>query len=128
MKILIVEDRPPARAGLCAFLVALDSGLGVDVVGEAADGLQAVQQVEQLQPDVVIMDVRMPGMDGIQATRMIKCRWPKVAVVILTLYAGYRSEARQAGADAFLLKGCPPDDLLECLRQIHDSEVLTAWK
>jgi DNA-binding NarL/FixJ family response regulator len=113
---LIVDDSPH-RAGLQAALVALDASLEVNVAGEAADGLQAIRQVEQLSPDVVVMDVRMPGMDGIQATRLIKRRWPEVCVVVLTLYDDYRAEALQAGADAFLLKGCPFDDLLDCLRQ-----------
>lgn len=128
LRLIIADDRDPAREGLKAFLAALDdefhckgNGLRrmpICVVGEARDGLQAVQLVDTLHPDVVIMDVRMPGIDGIQATKMIKKRWPGVAIIILSFYGIYREEAKQAGADAFFLKGCDPDELLNCLIEI----------
>jgi DNA-binding NarL/FixJ family response regulator len=89
--------------------------LRVEVVGEADNGRQAVQLVEQCQPDVVLMDALMPGMDGLEATRLIKDKWPEVKVVVLTMYARYRSQALAAGADAFLVKGCPDEELLEAI-------------
>jgi DNA-binding NarL/FixJ family response regulator len=83
----------------------------VNVVGEAANGEMALRLVEELRPDVVIMDVEMPGLDGLTATEQIKRRWPEVRVVVLTLYPGHRARARAAGADAFLLKGDSVDVL-----------------
>lgn len=128
IRLVIADDRVPAREGLKALLAAPDPTIGrrlwdqeclpIQVVGEANDGIQAVQLVDLLQPDVVIMDVRMPGMDGIQATRMIKSKFDEVGVIILSMYGAHREEALQAGADAFLLKGCPPETLLECLVKI----------
>jgi DNA-binding NarL/FixJ family response regulator len=109
IRVIIVDDRPRSRHGLRALL---DMWRRVEVVGEADDGQQAVQLVEQCQPDVVLMDARMPVMDGLEATRLIKDKWPEVKVVVLTMYAGYRAEALAAGADAFLVKGCPEEELL----------------
>ncbi|MGD2166333.1 MAG: response regulator, partial [Anaerolineae bacterium] len=68
--------------------------------------------VETLKPNVVLMDARMPLMDGLTATRAIKERWPEVRVVVLTMYGSHRGDALAAGADAFLIKGCPTDELL----------------
>jgi DNA-binding NarL/FixJ family response regulator len=85
-------------------LLALSSE--VEVVGEAVDGHDAVQLVAERQPDVVLMDIQMPGMDGLEATRLIKNQWPGVRVIVLTMYVRYRAKATAAGADMFLLKGC----------------------
>lgn len=85
-------------------------------MGEAADGRQAVDMVAQCRPDVVLMDVRMPAMDGLESTRVIKGRWPEIRVVILTLYDGHRADAMAAGADGFLVKGCSVGNLLEAIR------------
>jgi DNA-binding NarL/FixJ family response regulator len=87
----------------------------VEVVGEASDGQEAVRLVEECRPNVVLMDARMPGMDGLEATRLIKDGRPEVKVVVLTMYATYRADALAAGADAFLLKGCPAEELLEAI-------------
>jgi DNA-binding NarL/FixJ family response regulator len=84
----------------------------VEVVGEAINGWEAVQLVEACRPDVVLMDARMPVMDGPEATRLVKGKWPEVRVVVLTMYSVYRADALAAGADYFLLKGCPTKDLL----------------
>jgi DNA-binding NarL/FixJ family response regulator len=92
-----------------------EAGLQVEVVGEATDGQQAVRLVEERQPDVVLIDARMPVMDGLEATRHIKSKWPEVKVVVLTMYPAYRAQALAAGADAFLVKGCPSGELLEAI-------------
>jgi DNA-binding NarL/FixJ family response regulator len=111
-KVLIADDNVPARIGLRALLALWPE---IEVVGEAADGLEAVQMARDRQPDVVLMDVRMPAMDGLEATRQIKGRWPQVRVVVVSMYASHRAEALAAGADAFRVKGCPPGELLAAI-------------
>jgi DNA-binding NarL/FixJ family response regulator len=112
IRVLIADDRPSSRRGLRALLGVRSQ---IEIVGEAADGRQAVQMVEELQPDVVLMDVSMPVLDGLEATQRIKCRWPEVRVVVLTMYAAPRSDALAAGADNFLVKGCQTEDLLRAI-------------
>jgi DNA-binding NarL/FixJ family response regulator len=103
VRVLIADDQRPTRQALAALLTL--SSRPVNVVGKAVDGETAVRLVEELRPDVVIMDAQMPGLDGLEATRRIKSHWPEVRVVVLTMYSGYQARARAAGADAFLLKG-----------------------
>jgi DNA-binding NarL/FixJ family response regulator len=114
IRVLIADDRLSSRDGLKALLA---TKLEIDIVGEATDGQQAVQLVEQCRPDVVLMDIRMPIINGLEATRIIKDRWPEVKVILLTMYPSYQAEAFAAGADAFLVKGCPTEDLLEAILQ-----------
>jgi DNA-binding NarL/FixJ family response regulator len=112
LHILIADNRRPIREGLKALLSQYPHLL---VVGEAANGAEAVQFVAVRRPDVVLMDMQMPVMDGLEATRRIKSRWPQVRVIALTIYSGYRAEALRAGADSFLLKGCTADCLLNAI-------------
>ena len=112
IQVLIVDDQGSARRGLKALLSLFPQ---VEVVGEAADGQESVQQVEHCRPNVVLMDMQMPGTNGLEATRRIKCRWPKVKIIALTLHPGYQAEAFAAGADAFLLKGCDPELLRDAI-------------
>jgi DNA-binding NarL/FixJ family response regulator len=112
VQILIVDDQPRARQSVRALLSTWPPA---GDVREAADGQEAVRLVAKRQPDVLLMDVRMPQMDGLQATRIIKSRWPGVKVIVLTLYGEYEAEALAAGADAFIGKGEPPDRLLAAL-------------
>ena len=91
----------------------------VEVVGEAANGLEAIEQVQALHPDVVVMDLKLrtvlaaePRLDGIAMIRTIKNNWPAIRIVVLTMYATDRASVLAAGADAFLLKGCPTTELL----------------
>ena len=88
---------------------------GIEIVGEAADGREAVRLVEQCQPDVVLMDLRMPVIDGLEATRTIKGRWPQVKVIVLTMYPSHQPEALAAGADVFLVKGCTTEELFQAI-------------
>jgi len=111
-RLVIADDSPRARHGECAVLAVQP---GIEVVGEAADGKEAIRLVEAIQPDGVILDVRMPGMDGLQASRIIKDRWPEIKVIVLSMYAAYREEALATGADAFLVKGCPTKELLDAI-------------
>jgi DNA-binding NarL/FixJ family response regulator len=111
-KVLIADDNERARNALRALLAMRQE---IEIVGEAADGRQAVQMVRERQPDVVLMDARMPHMDGLEATRQIKARWPEVRVVVVTMYASHRTEAQAAGADGFLRKGGPVEELLSAI-------------
>jgi DNA-binding NarL/FixJ family response regulator len=117
-KVLIADDRAQSRDGLRSLL---DTVPEVEVVGEAVDGQEAVRLVEEHHPDVILMDAQMPDVDGLEATRIIKGRWPQVKVVVLTMYGSYRTDALAAGAGAFLLKGCSDQDLLAAI--LDDTEV-----
>src|SRR4030042_3603243 len=107
-QVLIVDDRSAVRQGLKALLALWPE---VACIGEAADGQEAVKLVAEQHPDAVLMDVRMQGMDGLEATRRIKSRWPEVRVIVLTLRAEHEDEALAAGADAFVVKGGSPEAL-----------------
>jgi DNA-binding NarL/FixJ family response regulator len=114
-KVLIADDRAQSRDGLRSLL---DTVPEVEVVGEATDGQAAVRLVETHQPDVILVDIQMPAVDGLEATELIKERWPQVKVVVLTMYSSYRADALAAGADAFLLKGCSDQDLLAAILDV----------
>jgi DNA-binding NarL/FixJ family response regulator len=111
-RVLIADDSVRAREALCALLTMWPE---IEVVGEAANGQDAVRLVAECRPDVVLMDLHMPVLDGVQATQLIKQQWPAVTVIVLTVYAVEQSAALAAGADAFLIKGGVPDRLLAAL-------------
>lgn len=113
LRILIVDDNPRARGALSAFLSTMD---GVNVSGEASNGEEALVHIEQRLPDIVLMDIQMPVMDGLQATRLIKKRWRQVKVIALTMYANYEAQAKEAGADAVIIKGCPAEEMKTTIR------------
>jgi DNA-binding NarL/FixJ family response regulator len=113
--VLTVDDHRVVRAGLAAFL-ATEPGLGV--AGEARDGREALAQYAALRPDVVLMDLRMPGMDGVAATRAIRAADPQAQVVVLTMYEGDVDihRALAAGATGYLLKDVPAAELVQAIR------------
>jgi DNA-binding NarL/FixJ family response regulator len=111
-RVLIVDDSARAREGLRALLVTWP---GVVVVGEAVNGQDAIHRVVDCRPDVVLMDLHMPVLDGVQATQQIKRQWPTVTVIVLTMYMTEQQVALAAGADAFVVKGSSPDRLLNAL-------------
>jgi DNA-binding NarL/FixJ family response regulator len=127
VKVLLADDQALVRAG---FKVLLDVEEDVTVVGEAADGADAVEQVRRHRPDVVLMDIRMPVLDGLEATRQIATTrgLEGVRVLILTTYDtdAYVFEALQAGASGFLLKDCGPAELLHAIRVVAAGEALLA--
>ncbi len=112
VRVLIADDQQTARQGLKALLTHYPQ---VEVVGEAANGQEATLMIPACQPDVVLMDMQMPVMDGLQATQSIKRNWPHVKVVVLTVYSQYKTKVLAAGADAFLIKGCAPETLRDAI-------------
>lgn len=112
MNILIVDDDRASREGLREIFELRSN---INVVGEAIDGEEAVTLADSLHPDLVVMDVQMPRMDGLEATRQIKQRIPGIRVILLTMYREYRAAALRSGADAFLVKGDGIGPLLAAL-------------
>jgi len=116
ISVLIADDHPMVREGLRSML----STPGMRVIGEAGSGRECVEQVEALQPDIVLMDIRMPDMDGISALRAIKKANLRTRVIIITTYrsTAYLLRALAAGADGFVLKDIPRDKLLMIVREV----------
>jgi DNA-binding NarL/FixJ family response regulator/class 3 adenylate cyclase len=126
IRVLIVDDQALVRAG---FRMILDAEEDIEVAGEAADGLQAVDEVRRLRPNVVLMDVRMPEVDGIEATRLVLAQdGSDTRVVMLTTFDmdEYVYEALRAGASGFLLKDVPPEQLVEGIRAVASGDALLA--
>jgi DNA-binding NarL/FixJ family response regulator len=123
--VLVVDDQELVRAGLCTVLERQD---GIEVVGDAADGRAAIEQARRLRPDVILMDVRMPGLDGIAATREIVAADNPPRVLVLTTFDldEYVYQAVRAGASGFLLKDTPPARLAEAIRTIAQGDALLA--
>ncbi|MFF8926495.1 response regulator [Streptomyces longwoodensis] len=123
--VLVVDDQPLQRYG---FHLLLDSVPETDVVGEAAHGAEAVRKAAELRPDVVLMDVRMPGMDGIEATRRIVATGGRSRVLVLTTFDldEYVHAAIRAGASGFLLKDARPDELLAGIRAVASGDAVIA--
>ena len=122
IRVLLVDDHAVVRRGLLGFFELLDD---LEVVGEAEDGRRAVELVEELMPDVVLMDLLMPVMDGIAATAEIKARFPDVEVVALTSFIEEErvTAALEAGATGYLLKDADADDVAIAVRRAHAGEV-----
>jgi NarL family two-component system response regulator LiaR len=119
IRVLVVDDQVIVREGICLLLSQVD---GLEVAGEAGDGQQAIALAAALQPDVVLMDLVMPGTDGIEATRQITTARPDARVLVLTSYAGEDKviPAIEAGARGFLLKDSSPADLIRAIRHVHE--------
>jgi NarL family two-component system response regulator LiaR len=115
---MLVDDHAVVRSGLKAFLMVFDD---MQLVGEASSGQEAVHMIERVQPDVVLMDLIMPDMDGAATTRSIRTRWPKIQVVALTSFREDElvKSALQAGAIGYLLKNVGADELADAIRSAH---------
>jgi len=112
VSLMIVDDSSRARLALTAFL---ELQAGVRIIAQASNGLEAVDMIRSCVPDVVLMDMKMPVMDGLEATRIIKRNWPGVKVIILSMYSDYQSEAISSGADKFLVKGCSVEEIMSAI-------------
>ncbi|RKT51901.1 LuxR family two component transcriptional regulator [Saccharothrix australiensis] len=125
IRVVLADDQVLVRAG---FRLLLDTEDGFEVVGEAGDGAEALRLAREHRPDVVVMDIRMPGTDGLVATRLVCAELPEVKVLVLTTFDvdEYVFEALRAGASGFLLKDTDPVELLHALRVVARGEALLA--
>ena len=125
IRVLIADDQALVRGGFHSILAGQDD---IEVVGEAEDGQQAIDATEALRPDVVLMDIRMPGIDGIEATRRIAARGLSSRVLVLTTFDvdDYVYDAMKAGASGFLLKTAPPRQLADAVRTVAAGDALLA--
>jgi DNA-binding NarL/FixJ family response regulator len=125
MRILLADDQALVRGGL---RLILDAEPDIDVVAEAADGHEAVARAIETKPDLVLMDIRMPALDGIEATRRLLAELPETRVLILTTFDldDYVVDAFRAGASGFLLKTAPPPQLVAAVRTVQEGDALLA--
>ena len=121
-KIMVVEDNSRARSALVAYISLQE---GIRITAEASNGLEAIRKIKNSPPDVVLMDIQMPVMDGIEATKIIKKRWPKVKVIALTMYKNYQSKVLSVGADAFLIKGCSVKELISTVQGLTQKNMVS---
>ena len=118
IKVVVADDHTILRQGIKALL---DNQEGIEVVGEAKDGREAIKTIEELSPDVILMDIAMPGLNGLEATRRIKKKFPKIKVVVLTMHANeeYIFQILNAGADGYLVKETAFQDLISAINAVH---------
>ena len=123
IKVMIVDDHNLVREGLKA---VFDQGDEIDVVGEAGSGEEAIEMVNKVKPDVILMDISMPGMNGIQATKLIRDANPDAKIVILTMLdqEGYVYEAIKAGATGYMLKSTSSDELVNAIQTVNEGKAL----
>jgi len=117
-RVLLAEDHTIVRKGLRSLL---DKETGIEVVGEAEDGRKAIVKAEKLHPDVVVMDIAMPGLNGLEATRQIKKRFPDIKIIILTMHTNeeYVLQTLKAGASGYLVKKAAPAELISAINAIN---------
>ncbi len=122
IQVLIADDHTIVRSGV---RMLLDAEPEFRVVGEAVDGQEALAMIEKLHPDVVLMDISMPGMGGLEATRQIKARWPEIKVLVLTMHRTeeYFFEMLKAGASGYVLKVARPGELIQAVRVVGRGEM-----
>ena len=123
IKVLIADDHPVVREGLSAML---SKEPDIEVVGEAENGAEAINKAKEFQPDVVLMDLRMPEVDGVEAMRHIRAENPNIEFIVLTTYDSdeYIFKGIEAGARAYLLKDAPREQLFKAIRAVHRGESL----
>ncbi len=116
IRILVVDDHQVVREGL-RHMLELEADM--EVVGEASDAKETLTQVESLSPEIILMDIKMPGVDGIELTRQLKEKQPSCNIIMLTLYDEYLAEAIEAGAIGYLLKDVKREELVRAIRAVH---------
>ncbi len=123
LRVVIADDHPVVRGGLRALLSTIE---GLEVVGEAADGEAAVREVQLLRPDVLLCDIRMPVLDGVETTRRVRESVPGTAVLVLTMYDDDATvfTAMQAGAQGYLLKGADQDEIVGAIRAVAAGQAI----
>ena len=119
IRVLLVDDHFLVREGVKSML---DQEEDIHVVGQAANAEEALSQLEKLSPDIVLMDIKMSGVDGIELTRMLKTKKPFVKFIMLTLYDQYVAEALRAGASGYLLKDVGSEELRRTIRHVNDGK------
>ena len=121
IKVVVADDHTILRQGIKALL---DNQEEIEVVGEAKDGREAIKVIEELSPDVILMDIAMPGLNGLEATRRIKKKFPKTKVVVLTMHTNeeYIFQILNAGADGYLVKETAFQDLISAISSVHRGE------
>jgi DNA-binding NarL/FixJ family response regulator len=125
IRVLIADDQPLMRVAFAWTLRAEDD---LELVGEASNGREAIEQARELDPDVILMDIRMPELDGVEATKILTAEDEDIKILVLTTFDvdAYALEALRAGASGFLLKDVRPDELVRAIRVIADGETLLA--
>ncbi len=121
IRVLVVDDHTVVRAGI---RLLLDAQSDIEVVGEAKDGLEGLSQAQELKPDVLLMDITMPGMEGVQATKVVKEACPQVQILALTMHedAPHFFRMLQAGASGYVVKGADPEELLSAIRAVSQGK------
>ena len=123
IEILLVDDHQVVRDGLQRMLEQEED---IRVVGQSGDAEETLSQIDRLAPDIVLMDIKMPGMDGIELTRQVKHKYPSCNIIMLTLYDQYLSQALGAGARGYLLKDIKCQELAHAIRKVHEGQIITS--
>jgi two-component system, NarL family, nitrate/nitrite response regulator NarL len=121
IKVLLVDDHPVVRKGLCS---CLSNRENIKVVGEASEGREAIQKVKELSPDIVLMDLNMPGMDGLTVTETVRKESPQTKVLVLSMHSNREYVLRivKAGARGYVLKDAPTDELIKAIETVNEGE------
>ena len=121
IQILLVDDHQVVRDGLQHMLGQEE---GMKVVGQGANGEEAISQIQKLSPNIVLMDIKMPGVDGIELARQVRQEYPSCNVIMLTLYDQYLTQAIEAGVKGYLLKDIEFKELAQAIRQVYNGQVV----
>lgn len=121
IRILLVDDHSVVRSGLGQMLELEED---IRVVGEASNSEEALKIIDLVSPDIILMDIKMPGMDGVRLTKEIKQRLPLINIIMLTLHGDYLTQAIEAGATGYLLKDIKREDLTTAIRKVHGGQLV----